>query len=431
MRINMQKKICALTMLLAVLFIMTVSFNARAAEDTTWQNVYKYTVDAGAMEIKVTKYNGQETNVVVPGYAVIGGRKYDTLLSGAVFNKCSKIVSLSIEDGVAAEGSCANMFANCSKLKSLDVSKLDTSAVTRFNGMFNGSSQIKVLDLSNFDFSSFKGKNSKFIDAKFAGELHLPQSYVYFKNGRFRLGIEGSDKALKIHYYGTEEEWKSRRGKTFSPKVKVIFEPSGKTHSAYYGKTKGDKFVYRNLKYRITGSGDVECIGTTKKNLPKISVPQYAYDENEDRYEVGGIAAAAFKDNKNIRELNIDNSESSYYTVGFEAFKGCSSLSKVTLYCNVDGKITKYRNVGTSDDKDIEGEFDNNIQMSQSFEGTKPGIKVTVNEILNGTKQKNYDSIKKHNMGYELKWARMKKPKITLKYIKGDTEDDADEDGDE
>ena len=51
------------------------------------------------------------------------------------------------------------MFAYCSSLTSLDVSKFDTSSVTNMNGMFDSCKRLTSLDLSSFDTSKVTTMN--------------------------------------------------------------------------------------------------------------------------------------------------------------------------------------------------------------------------------------------------------------------------------
>jgi surface protein len=56
------------------------------------------------------------------------------------------------------------MFQNCSALKTLDVSKLNTSSVTHMEGLFEDCSSLTSLDLSTFDTSKVT-----MMDAMFGG----------------------------------------------------------------------------------------------------------------------------------------------------------------------------------------------------------------------------------------------------------------------
>ena len=60
------------------------------------------------------------------------------------------------------------MFSNCSALKTLDLSKMNTQSVANMNGMFLGCSSVQSLDLSKF-----VTKNVKTADKMFYGCSNL------------------------------------------------------------------------------------------------------------------------------------------------------------------------------------------------------------------------------------------------------------------
>ncbi len=63
------------------------------------------------------------------------------------------ITSVVIEPGVCAQ-TCLTMFANCTNLVSVDLSGLDTSAVTSMYGMFDGCTSLTSIDLVGLDTSN-------------------------------------------------------------------------------------------------------------------------------------------------------------------------------------------------------------------------------------------------------------------------------------
>ncbi|EGT8063547.1 TPA: BspA family leucine-rich repeat surface protein [Listeria monocytogenes] len=82
-----------------------------------------------------------------------------------------------------------NMFKYCSSLTELDVSGLDTSAVTNMTEMFYGCNALKELDASNFDTSSVTDMNSMFISCSALEKLDVSNfdtSSVTDMNSMFR-----------------------------------------------------------------------------------------------------------------------------------------------------------------------------------------------------------------------------------------------------
>ena len=69
-----------------------------------------------------------------------------------MFGDCSNLTSLNVSNFNTANVTDMDyMFNNCSNLTSLDVSKFDTQNVTSMLAMFKGCSSLTSLDLSNFD----------------------------------------------------------------------------------------------------------------------------------------------------------------------------------------------------------------------------------------------------------------------------------------
>ena len=69
-----------------------------------------------------------------------------------MFGDCSNLTSLNVSNFNTANVTDMDyMFNNCSNLTSLDVSKFDTQNVTSMWTMFKGCSSLTSLDLSNFD----------------------------------------------------------------------------------------------------------------------------------------------------------------------------------------------------------------------------------------------------------------------------------------
>ena len=81
----------------------------------------------------------------------------------SMFYNCSSLKSLDVSSfNTSAVTSMASMFSACSSLKSLDVSSLDTSAVTNMNAMFFGCWMLTSLDVSSFDTKAVTSMDKMF-----------------------------------------------------------------------------------------------------------------------------------------------------------------------------------------------------------------------------------------------------------------------------
>ena len=90
------------------------------------------------------------------------------------FRDCSKLTSLDVSNfDTSKVTDMSYMFYNCSSLTSLDVSNFDTSSVTNMGGVFQGCSKLTSLDVSNFDTSKVTDMNSMFRSCEGLTSLNL------------------------------------------------------------------------------------------------------------------------------------------------------------------------------------------------------------------------------------------------------------------
>lgn len=81
------------------------------------------------------------------------------ILSG--YENCEKINGIELLD-TSNVTDMGNMFADCKRLKSLDLSNFDTSNVTDMQTMFKGCESLTSIDISNFDTSNVTSMYSMF-----------------------------------------------------------------------------------------------------------------------------------------------------------------------------------------------------------------------------------------------------------------------------
>ena len=119
---------------------------AESDPDTTdWYTDYE--------SITLTKYNGSDTELVVPSLTTIEGVTYTTVLTGGVYENQSSITSIEFQDGSILSGSIGSMFYKCSNLQSLNLNGLDTSKVTSLYNTFYLCSSLTNLEIGNWDTS--------------------------------------------------------------------------------------------------------------------------------------------------------------------------------------------------------------------------------------------------------------------------------------
>ena len=90
------------------------------------------------------------------------------------FNGCSSLASLDVSNwNTSKVTDMYAMFSHCDTLTSLDVSHFDTSKVTNMSYMFNGCSKLTSLDLFNWNISKVTNMNHMFVNCRSLASLNL------------------------------------------------------------------------------------------------------------------------------------------------------------------------------------------------------------------------------------------------------------------
>ena len=90
------------------------------------------------------------------------------------FNGCSSLTSLDVSNwNTSKVTDMYAMFSHCDTLTSLDVSHFDTSKVTNMSYMFNGCSKLTSLDLSNFNTSQVTTMDGMFIGCESLRDIKI------------------------------------------------------------------------------------------------------------------------------------------------------------------------------------------------------------------------------------------------------------------
>ncbi|HEL8592731.1 TPA: BspA family leucine-rich repeat surface protein, partial [Listeria monocytogenes] len=81
----------------------------------------------------------------------------------SMFSNANKLTELDLSGlDTSAVTTMRDMFSGCSALEELDLSHFDTSSVTNMNNMFGSSGKLEKMDVSNFDISSVTEMTSMF-----------------------------------------------------------------------------------------------------------------------------------------------------------------------------------------------------------------------------------------------------------------------------
>ncbi|EAG9118433.1 BspA family leucine-rich repeat surface protein, partial [Listeria monocytogenes] len=91
-----------------------------------------------------------------------------------MFGGCNSLEELDLSNfDTSSVTNMSGMFGYCESLEKLNVSHLDTSSVTDMNAMFYGCTSLEALDVSNFDTSSVTDMRAMFADNEKLEKLDL------------------------------------------------------------------------------------------------------------------------------------------------------------------------------------------------------------------------------------------------------------------
>ena len=109
----------------------------------------------------------------------------------------------------------SNMFYDCMKLKSLDVSNFDTSNVTNMNNMFWGDSSLTSLDVSNFNTSNVTDMGYMFNGCHIYGSDSLDLSNFNTSNVTNMAGMFGYCEITSLDLSGWDTSNVTNMGSMF------------------------------------------------------------------------------------------------------------------------------------------------------------------------------------------------------------------------
>ncbi|SEL36640.1 surface protein [Butyrivibrio sp. ob235] len=150
---NLLFKSTQISIVFFICFLIFTPINAKAtngeANENNWYEDFTYNLDENAGTIKLSRYNGNNENLVIPVRAVIDGKTYSTIIVNLSSQNRNVIKKLSFENGVKLVNGIK--FGNIDTLEEIDFTGVDTSEMTDMSYMFESCYNIKNLDLSMFD----------------------------------------------------------------------------------------------------------------------------------------------------------------------------------------------------------------------------------------------------------------------------------------
>ena len=133
---------------------LSYSITLHALEISPWLENYTYSIRDDESAVYLERYNGHESEIVVPDSAVIEGTEYTKIVVyGDGVWESSNAVSITFESGVQFGDNAACMFSYMHSLTSIDFSAIGTQTIEYCPSMFYGCGNLTEVDLSMFDFS--------------------------------------------------------------------------------------------------------------------------------------------------------------------------------------------------------------------------------------------------------------------------------------
>ncbi|EAC8593775.1 BspA family leucine-rich repeat surface protein [Listeria monocytogenes] len=195
------------------------------------------------------------------------------------------------------------MFKNCSNLMEVDLSGLDTSAVTTMWDMFNSCRALEELDVSHFDTSSVTN-----------------MSYMFYDNRNLEvLDVSNLDTGSVTNMYAMFEDCTSLEELDVSN-----FDTSSVTdmYRVFNGCEKLKKLDVSNFNTSLVTDMRAMFAGCTSLEALDVS--------NFDTSSVTNMAAM-FSDNEKLEKLDLSTFDTSSVTNMGTMFKNCTALKSLFL----------------------------------------------------------------------------------------------------
>ncbi|EGF3617273.1 BspA family leucine-rich repeat surface protein [Listeria monocytogenes] len=221
------------------------------------------------------------------------------------------------------------MFKNCSNLMEVDLSGLDTSAVTTMWDMFSSCRALEELDVSNFDTSSvtnmsymfYDNRNLEVLDVSNLDTSSVTNMYAMFENCT-------SLEELDVSHFDTSSVTSMYRVFNGCEKLKKLDVSNFDTSSAtamvqmFRNCSALEKLDVSNFNTSLVTDMRAMFAGCTSLEVLDVS--------NFDTSSVTNMAAM-FSDNEKLEKLDLSTFDTSSVTNMGTMFKNCTALKSLFL----------------------------------------------------------------------------------------------------
>ncbi|EAD8566466.1 BspA family leucine-rich repeat surface protein [Listeria monocytogenes serotype 1/2a] len=226
------------------------------------------------------------------------------LTTEGMFKNCSNLMEVDLSGlDTSAVTTMWDMFNSCRELEELDVSHFDTSSVTNMSYMFYDNRNLEVLDVSNLDTSSVTNMYAMFEDCTSLEELDVSHFDTSSVTDMYRV-FNGCEKLKKLDV------------SNFDTSSATAMVQMFRNCSAL------EKLDVSNFNTSLVTDMRAMFAGCTSLEVLDVS--------NFDTSSVTNMAAM-FSDNEKVEKLDLSTFDTSSVTNMGTMFKNCTALKSLYL----------------------------------------------------------------------------------------------------
>ncbi|EAE7282637.1 BspA family leucine-rich repeat surface protein [Listeria monocytogenes] len=226
------------------------------------------------------------------------------LTTEGMFKNCSNLMEVDLSGlDTSAVTTMRDMFYSCSALEELDVSHFDTSSVTNMSYMFYDNRNLEVLDVSNLDTGSVTNMYAMFEDCTSLEELDVSHFDTSSVTSMYRV-FNGCEKLKKLDV------------SNFDTSSATAMVQMFRNCSAL------EKLDVSNFNTSLVTDMRAMFAGCTSLEVLDVS--------NFDTSSVTNMAAM-FSDNEKLEKLDLSTFDTSSVTNMGTMFKNCTALKSLFL----------------------------------------------------------------------------------------------------
>ncbi|EFO7247486.1 BspA family leucine-rich repeat surface protein [Listeria monocytogenes] len=226
------------------------------------------------------------------------------LTTEGMFKNCSNLMEVDLSGlDTSAVTTMWDMFSSCRALEELDVSHFDTSSVTNMSYMFYDNRNLEVLDVSNLDTSSVTNMYAMFEDCTSLEELDVSNFDTSSVTDMYRV-FNGCEKLKKLDV------------SNFDTSSATAMVQMFRNCSAL------EKLDVSNFNTSLVTDMRAMFAGCTSLEALDVS--------NFDTSSVTNMAAM-FSDNEKLEKLDLSTFDTSSVTNMGTMFKNCTALKSLFL----------------------------------------------------------------------------------------------------